>query len=163
MDGNAQEEFCALCGSTIPAGTAQFVIEGSACTSCAAARTAQRARKLSSIALCALLATAIPLLFSYATMKKSSAHSNETTTITRIAIFVTSQTEAQYFVAKPDASATQLSYSDPVAMFFGGGAVLLGLLGAWQSRKAQNRRSLTASGFAAAVGALQLLHGAGVM
>ncbi len=53
------------------------------------------------------------------------------------------------------------SYSEPVAIFFGGGAVLLGAFAIFLAMKAKNRRSMIFAGIALAAGAAHILRGLG--
>lgn len=158
----ATPEFCALCGDVIPAGKAQFVIEGSACEKCAAARAAAKARKLMPAALFAVLAALVPLFISYATTHVSDGQSVTTITSTRILFYSSSSSNSlDFHVDGVAPAATERTYSDPVAVAFGATALLLGALGAWLALRAKNRNSIVASGVAAAFGVFHLLHGLG--
>jgi hypothetical protein len=162
----ADPQFCALCGNEI-AGAGQFVIEGTACDDCWKKREHARARKLMPLALAALFCALVPLAVGYATIKQSNKYSSSTTVKTRILIFSSAETSG--FDARPiieggaDPGPTVHSYSDPVAMVFGGVAAALGLAGVLLALKKGNQRSAIFAGVAAAAGIWQALRGAGVV
>ena len=159
----ADPQFCALCGNTI-VDAGQFVIEGTACDECFRKREHARARKLMPVALAALFCALVPLAVGYATIRVSNNYSSSTTVKTRIFIFSSAQTSGfDARVQGVDPGPTVHSYSDPVAMVFGGVAAALGLAGVLLALKKGNQRSAIFAGVAAAIGIWQAVQGAGVV
>jgi peptidoglycan/LPS O-acetylase OafA/YrhL len=157
-----EQTFCALCGNAI-AGEGQFVIEGTACSDCFKKREQARARKLMPLALFALLSAIVPFLVEYSTTKMHSKNAATVTTRTRFLIFSSASSDGfDAHIEGADPGPVVRSYSDPVAIAFGGAAVALGALGAFLALKRSNRRSLMLAAAAALIGVWHVIRGAGV-
>ena len=157
------QTFCALCGNVIT-GEGQFVIEGTACADCFRKREQARARKLMPLALFALLSAIVPFLVEYSTTKVHSNYSATVTTRTRFLIFSSASSDGfEARIEGADPGPVVRSYFNPVALAFGGAAVVLGAAGVAAALKRTNRRSLAFAATAAAVGVWHIVHGAGVV
>ncbi len=164
MENEAAAQFCALCGNSIPEGKGVFVIEGTICESCSVKRAAAKARRLGPLALIAVACALLPLAISYSTEVVSTDFTVHTTVTTRILIFSSSNVSA--FEGVPSGAVDSKpvrKFSDPVALAFGGVAVLFALVAIWRARKDGAKRAAGFAIGAALLGVWHVLHGRGIV
>ncbi len=156
---------CSVCGDAAPAGTSGYSSEGPACARCASAFAAAGSKKLSPPSVVALIVALLPLAFGQSLTIWTAPHGIRREESMRLFfIRTTAVTEANTGeVAITVDPAAVRTHSDPVALFGGPVAMLVGALALALAMRTTPRptRAIVVSVIALVLGGYSLLRGLG--